>query len=323
MAHDGATMADSGNSQFLEPRAWAGDFLAHLGSDRGYSPKTIRNYHQTLLEVSRAFPGGKWSDLQPGDFRKYLYKISTEQKLSPASIRLRFSALRSFYKFLLRLGRVAENPMEDFNLPVRQRRLPLFLSEEQVIRFLNAPLELLKDGKKKKRGPGRMLLEWQYLRDAAILEVLYSTGVRISELTGMEWDDVDFSGGVCRVVGKGKKERVVILGAPSLEAIRLYREALPAKLNAKSVFVSPSGEALSSRAVQLLFKRYLAQAGLDPKISPHKLRHTFATHLLDHGADLRGVQELLGHANLATTQMYTQVTAERLKKSYRQAHPRA
>ena len=316
-------MPDSDQSCFLEPRSWAGDFLTHLGSARGFSPKTIRNYGQALLELSADFTGRNWAELRPTEFRNYLYKVSTGRKLSPASIRLRFSALRSFYKFLLRAGRVSENPLTGFKLPVKQRRLPLFLSEEQVIRFLNAPLEMAGRPKVKKRGPGRVMDAWQYSRDAALLEVLYSTGMRVSELTGMEWEDVDFNGGGCRVVGKGKKERVVILGRPALEALRNYRDALPARLHRKVVFVAPTGAGLSDRAVQLLFKRYLQCAGLDLKISPHKLRHSFATHLLDHGADLRGVQELLGHANLSTTQVYTQITTERLKKSYRQAHPRA
>jgi site-specific recombinase XerD len=225
----------------------------------------------------------------------------------------------------MRAGLTPESPLRELRLPAKKRRLPLFLSEEQALRLLAAPLELMKARRKqKKRGPGRELAEWQLWRDAAILEFFYSTGVRVAELAALRLTEVNFREKFARVVGKGNKERLVILGDPALAAIRAYREKLPEKLAvSEPLFVGPRGEPLTARAVQILFKRYLLRAGLDAKISPHKLRHSFATHLLDHGADLRGVQELLGHANLSTTQVYTQITAERLKRSYDQAHPRA
>jgi len=316
-------VADSEQAAFLEPKSWATEYLSHLETARGSSLRTVRNYRQTLLEASRELAGRDWPSLTGSDFRNYLYKISQGGRLSPASIRLRFSALRSFYKFLLRRGRLTESPLRGLKLPRGKRRLPLFLSEEQAIRLMSAPLELLAQAAQKKKGPGRTREVWQYLRDAAILEFFYSTGVRVGELTGLTLADVDEAGLSCRVLGKGRKERLVIMGEPARQALQKYRAALPEKLRNERVFVSPSGAALTPRSVQLLFKDYLACAGLDAKISPHKLRHTFATHMLDHGADLRGVQELLGHANLSTTQVYTQITAERLKKSYRQAHPRA
>ncbi|MDR2463784.1 MAG: tyrosine recombinase XerC [Verrucomicrobiales bacterium] len=310
---------------YLEPQEWAVEFLQHLTVSKGFSPLTLRNYGQTLREASALLADKNWRALTVTDFRRYLYQLSVRQRLSPASVRLRFSALRSFYKFLTRVGHTRENPLRDLQLPSKNKRLPLFMSEEQALKFLSSPLALWKERRQRKQcGRGRRLAKWQYLRDTAILECFYSTGVRVSELVGLKLRDVNFREKFARVVGKGRKERMVILGEPALAALREYREQLPERLRlCEPLFVSPNGSPLTARMVQILFKRYLVYAGLDVKISPHKLRHTFATHLLDHGADLRGVQELLGHANLSTTQVYTQVTAERLKKSYRQAHPRA
>jgi site-specific recombinase XerD len=181
-------------------------------------------------------------------------------------------------------------------------------------------LELLEVEKKKR---GKELAKWQILRDAAILEMFYSTGLRLQELVDLEVDSVDERSLTMRVIGKGKKERMVVLGEPALEALQRYREALPPRLVGRVVFVGPSGKGLTPRAVQLLLKKYLELAGLDHRLSPHKLRHTFATHMLDGGADLRSLQELLGHTSLATTQIYTQVSAERLRRAYDDAHPRA
>lgn len=304
-------------------------FLRHLAAVKNYSPQTLRNYTQTLREVSARLAGKRWQELTAADYREYLYQLAVRQRLSPASVRLRFSALRSFYKFLLRTEQTRENPLRELQLPAKHQRLPLFLSEEQALKLLAAPLELLRETQRqrqggKKRGRGRELAEWQLLRDAALLEFFYSTGARVSEVAGLPLRAVNFQEQCARVVGKGHKERLVMLGVPALTALQTYRANLPEKLTAsETLFVGPRGGPLTVRAVQLLFKRYLAQAGLDAKISPHKLRHSFATHLLDNGADLRGVQELLGHANLSTTQVYTQITAERLKKSYHQSHPRA
>ncbi|MDR1192359.1 MAG: tyrosine-type recombinase/integrase [Verrucomicrobiales bacterium] len=318
-------MDDDEKNVWLEPRDWPVTFLQHLTTSKGFSPLTVRNYGQALQEVSALSAGKDWRALTLVDFRRYLYQVSARRQLSPASVRLRFSALRSFYRFLLRVGWVRENPLRELSLPVKQKRLPLFLSEEQAAKLLAAPLELLRQQRqRKKRGRGRPLAEWQLLRDAAILEFFYSTGVRVSELAGLKLRDVNFHEQFARVIGKGKKERLVMLGDPALVALRAYREGLPEKLRlSEPLFVNPNGAPLTVRMVELLLKRYLATAGLDAKISPHKLRHTFATHLLDRGADLRGVQELLGHANLSTTQVYTQITAERLRKSYAAAHPRA
>jgi integrase/recombinase XerC len=306
----------------LVPEVWVGEYLEHLKTGKGFSDKTLRNYEQTLREVAAAFPGRRWEGLGMVDFRVYLHELTVRRRLSPASVRLQFSALRSFYKFLIRRGLVRENPLLGLQLPNKKKRLPLFLSEEQVLKLLAAPLDRMKD-RAGKKVPGRKREAWQFLRDAALWEVIYSTGMRIDELVRLRMDDVDVRGGTVRVVGKGRKERLVVLGRPALEALQVYRDRLPVGVQPSAVFVGPGGKALSARAIQLMLKTYLAHCGLDPRLSPHKLRHTFATHLLNRGADLRSVQELLGHAHLSTTQIYTAVTAERLKQAYGRSHPRA
>jgi integrase/recombinase XerC len=258
------------------------------------------------------------------DFRTWLHELAVTRRLADNSVRLRFAALRSFYRHLIRRGLLRENPVEGLKLPVKRRRLPLFLNEEQVLRLLAAPLERMREASTRgKKAPGRPRLAWQFLRDAAIFEVFYSTGMRIDELVRLRMNDIDFAAGTVRVMGKGGRERLGVLGRPALEALRAYRNALPPGLEPPAVFAGPRGTPLSARGIQLLLKSYLAYCGLDPRITPHKLRHTFATHLLNHGADLRSVQELLGHASLSTTQIYTAVTAERLRQTYQRAHPRA
>jgi integrase/recombinase XerC len=230
--------------------------------------------------------------------------------------------LRSFYKFLIRNGAAAVSPIRKLSLPAREKRLPRFLTVQQLDDLLRAP------GQEWKRAAAanEKAEAAMYFRDAAILEVIYSCGLRVSELCRLRADDVGWPGQLVRVRGKGKKERLVPIGAPALEAIRAYWKhrdyaaagALPVFL-ARPRKVSP----LTPRTVQLRLKIYLRAAGLDPKITPHHLRHSFATHLLDAGADLRSVQELLGHAHLVTTQVYTHLTTERLKRAYDKAHPRA
>lgn len=296
--------------------------MAQLRGNRAYSEKTLRNYAQVLAEVSAFFAGKSWAALGLEDFRRYLHDLTVLRRLEPSTVRLRFSALRSFYQFLVRRGDLPAQPLAGLMLPGRKRRLPLFLNEEQVLRLLAAPLDLMKAAAKQKRR-GRARQAWQYLRDAAILEVFYSTGMRIDELLRLRMEDIDLRQGTVRVLGKGGKERLAVLGRPARQALQAYRDALPLEAASAFVFTGPSGKGLTARAVQQMLKSYLAHCGLDPGISPHKLRHTFATHLLNHGADLRSVQELLGHSSLSTTQIYTAVTAERLKQGYLRAHPRA
>lgn len=301
------------------------DFLRQMGGAGGYSLKTVRNYAGALAEVSGHFQGRRWDGLGPADFRNYLHGLAA-RRLAPASVRLRFSALRSFYRSLVKRRLVENSPLVGVGLPGRKRRVPLFLNEEQVLRLLAAPLERLREMERpgeKKRRRGRVRQRWQLLRDAAILEFFYSTGVRVDELVRTELGELDMGSGTVRVRGKGGRERLAVLGRPAVEAVEAYRAALPAVMESRHLFVGAGGKPLTARAVQKMLKGYLADCGLDPRITPHKLRHTFATHLLNHGADLRSVQELLGHASLSTTQIYTAVTAERLRRSYAQAHPRA
>jgi len=309
------------------PRAgsWEEMFLAHLATARGASPYTVRNYHQALREMdqwSRDRRGAPpdWVGLSRDDFRDFLRHLGP-RRLSRAGIQLRFSALRSFYKFLIQHGVVPASPIKNLSLPKIPRRLPVFLTSAQIVALLEAPAREMQRASRQKRFQPSM-----YFRDAAILETLYSCGLRISEVCQLAGGDIDWTERILRVRGKGKKERLAPIGEPALEAIRDYwvkREYRPD--SSMPVFLATANKIspLTPRAIQVRLKSYLAAAGLDPKITPHKLRHSFATHLLDAGADLRSVQELLGHAHLVTTQVYTHVTTERLKRAYDQAHPRA
>lgn len=309
-------------SPLLEPVAWVNEFLEYVANEKAYSPKTVRNYRHALEAFSSATPGHQWADLDAECFRKYLYDLSVTRRLESATVRLHFAALRSFFRFLVKRERLTTSPLGSLKLPSRKKHLPRFFTEKQVSDFLRAPVEMGKaaaDSKKKKRG--RSMAPWQYFRDAAILEMLYSTGVRIQELITMDHADIDPSSLAVRVVGKGSKERLVILGRPALKAYEEYRSMLPSVPEA--AFVGSGNRRLTARTVQQRFKVYLEAVGLDRHLTPHKLRHSFATHLLDHGADMRNVQELLGHANLSTTQIYAQLTTERMRKTYDEAHPAA
>ena len=304
-------------------------FLAHLVIDRGASVYTQRYYRQALLEFCRwheSEGGGApvWGALQRDDFRNYLRHLG-RHKLGRAAIQLRFSALRTFCKFLVRHGVVADSPVKNLVLPKLPRRLPKFLSKEQMLALLAAPGRLFAQQPAKK-GAGRPFSQIASLRDTAVLETIYSCGLRISELCGLRAEDLDWNEQLVRVRGKGKKERLVPIGAPALEAIKVYwNQVSPLPAGPMPVFLADTRKAAPLRPLQLSrrLKNYLAQAGLDPGLTPHKLRHSYATHLLDAGADLRSVQELLGHAHLVTTQVYTHVTTERLKKAYDDSHPRA
>ena len=301
-------------------------FLQHLASERAASIYTIRNYRQTLTEFSRWHGDQRgsrpaWKNLNRDDFRAYLRYLG-RRNLSRAAIRLHFSALRAFYKHLIRSGVVEASPIRNLSLPKLEKRLPRFITLKQMTDLLEAPArEWSRLEASEAKGADRL----DYLRDAAILETIYSCGLRISELCGLVAEDIQWDEQIVRVRGKGKKERHVPIGAPALEAIRLYWRSLPAyPLSSSPVFLAGSNdEPVYPRLVQLRLKRYLQAAGLDAALTPHKLRHSYATHVLDAGADLRGVQELLGHAHLTTTQVYTHVTTDRLKKVYQKAHPRA
>ena len=308
---------------------WIDKFLAHLATDRGASVFTQRNYRQALLEFARWHllerqAVAVWGKLQRDDFRGYLRYLGRNH-LSRAATALRFSALRTFYKFLLRHGLVETLPVKNLSLPKAPQRLPKFLTIQQMADLLAAPAKLL-SLQKDKKGAGRPLSPEVCLRDVAVLETIYSCGLRVSELCGLRVADIDFSGQIIRVRGKGQKERLVPVGVPALRAIRSYWASLLSPPDgAQPVFCADTKKRSPLNRLQLArrLKKYLIIAGLDPALTPHKLRHSYATHLLDAGADLRSVQELLGHAHLITTQVYTHVTTERLKSAYAAAHPRA
>jgi len=321
-------MTDDSTSQPELTDAWTGKFLVHLAADRGASVYTQRNYRQALTEFLRWHREERksppvWEKLQRDDFRGFV-RFLGRNKLSRAAVQLRFSALRTFYKFLIRHGGAEVSPIKNLSLPKPEKRLPKFLTREQMEALLIAPFERLKLQQGKKAG--RPVSQIAALRDVAVLETIYSCGLRVSELCGLRVDDIDWSEQIVRVRGKGKKERLVPVGRPALMAIQDYWNTFKQPPGGTSpIFFAETKKRAPLRPLQLSrrLKNYLAIAGLDPGLTPHKLRHSYATHLLDAGADLRSVQELLGHAHLVTTQVYTHVTTERLKKAYDAAHPRA
>lgn len=305
-----------------------GAFLTHLATDRGVSVYTQRNYRHALRQFvewhgKERGSGPNWPKLQRDDFRFYLRYLG-RQKLGQAAIQLRFSALRSFYRYLIRQDVVEVSPIRNLSLPKTPKRLPKYLTVQQMVDLLRAPLKPLDQSRPK--GKGRPVSIGVCHRDVAVLETFYSCGLRISELCGLRAGDVDWTGGIVRVRGKGKKERMVPIGEPALNAIQHYWGLLEQPPEGSAPVFQAGGreaKAVSPRTLQSRLKQHLATAGLDPAITPHKLRHSYATHLLDAGADLRSVQELLGHAHLITTQVYTHVSTDRLKKAYDAAHPRA
>lgn len=262
-----------------------------------------------VLAASTVVP--KLREVNPEQVKSFLAFLGT-QNYSKSTIARKLATLRSFYKFCLRRGYVSAHPLASIRTPKQEKRLPKFLELEQINQLLSTPDDNTLLGS----------------RDRAILEVLFSTGVRVSELVDLNFPDVDFEGQTVRVRGKGKKQRTAPIGVTAIAAIRKYielRRADPrsATFDQNALFVNKHGQRLSTRSVRRKLDKYLAEAGLDPNISPHTLRHSFATHMLNNGADLRSVQELLGHQSLSTTQVYTHLTAPRLKTAYDDAHPRA
>ncbi len=287
------------------------EFLRHLEAARNRSPHTLLSYRRSLDAFRRFRPGVTWRSATERDFRDFLFFLA-KSGAARSSQRTLFAALRSFYDFLVEREIVSVNVVKNLTLPKIEKGLPVFLTTGQV----ETLLEPASEKKKTAQAP-----RWMGLRDLAILELLYSTGIRLAELVRLDVRDVDPINETARVFGKGAKERIVPVGEPALEAISRYRSA--ANVHNGPLFINKSRMRLSARSTWLAMKRRLAAAGLPADLSPHKLRHTFATHLLDAGADLRSVQSLLGHASLSTTQIYTHVTADRLRKAYNAAHPRA
>lgn len=286
-------------------------FLDYLGDERNASPRTVENYRRALESAAAALRTKSWREADPDDFRLYLFDLMKRDK-ARATIRLEFAALRSFYRFLCERKGLATNPLHAVSLPKAEKKLPVFLTAAQIEALLRAPRE----AKPEKQAP-----TWMPFRDAAILELFYSSGLRLAELAALDVRDIDPYNETVRVLGKGSKERIVPVGEPALQAIQEYRQR--AKVQSGPLFLSKLRKRLGATSVWSLVKKYLRLAEIPVPASPHKLRHSFATHLLDAGADLRSVQSLLGHASLSTTQIYTHVTTERLKKAYDKAHPRA
>ncbi len=289
------------------------DFLHRLAVERGYSVNTLRAYARDLAMFAE-FLEGRGRAMQSAtvqDVRAFMAMLQGKG-LARSTLARRTAAVRSFYKFLVQQGVMAANPMTVLRSPRREQKLPLFLTIADVERLLAAP------------DTGT----WAGRRDLAMLETLYGAGLRGGELVALNHADVDTSEGVLRVRGKGKKERIVPAGRCALAAIRDYLQTpdggAPPRRDPNAIFVNArNGRRITSRSVRRIMTRYAVLAGLDPNLSPHSLRHSFATHMLSNGADLRSVQELLGHENLSTTQIYTHLSHEHLKKTYDLAHPRA
>jgi integrase/recombinase XerC len=306
-------------------------FLDYLRLEKHFSDYTIKSYGADLIQFgqflngeigrgagcTRPLPNPEESEDQRQlncdpiairEFLNYLYA----QNYTKSTTARKLATLRSFYKFLIRRTLVSVNPLSTIRTPKQEKRLPKCLDLEQVQKLLEAP------------GDADLLSG----RDKAMLEVLYSSGIRVSELVELEMSDLDLQEGVLRVRGKGRKDRLTPIGSQAIKAIQRYFEMRASEIkcqgpHANRVFLNKHGQPLSTRSVRRKLDKYLLSAGLDPGISPHTLRHSFATHLLNNGADLRSVQELLGHQSLSTTQIYTHLTTNRMKEVYDQAHPRA
>ena len=299
-------------------------FGRYLLAERNVSANTSVGYMTDLAQLvtskwgEAAKPPFDWGQYGEGDARTFLTAF-VGKGATAATAKRKLAAARTFFRFLQREGKVIDNPFSLLKGPKRAKTLPKVLSAEDVKRFLAQPTRDLKDG---------LCGEYACLRDTAIFESLYSTGCRISEMTAVRWGEIDFRRGTLIVTGKGGKDRLVILGRPAIQALERLRDFVSARdkslaSDSADVFLSDRMAKISPRFVERRMKRYLAGAGLPTDLSPHKLRHSFATHLLDAGADLRSVQEMLGHASLSTTQIYTHVSVERLRDEYAKAHPRA
>lgn len=323
-------IADPGASVAADPLVVR--FMQYLEHERNASRHTTGNYLVDLRQFAEATWGEtarqpfKWGDADRFAARRFLAGLQKGGRSGGTAGR-KLSALRSFYKFLEREEEVSQNPFGGIRAPKRARKLPRVLSVAEMGRLLDAPMAALKRGGSGQEAAGGFA-GYAAARDRAILEVLYSTGARVSEVAGLTEDRVDLLSGVITVRGKGKKERLCPLGRLACVAVRQVLDMNQAWWPGGSkvrrpLFRNANGGALTTRSVERQLKRYLVDAGLDSKVTPHALRHSFATHLLDAGADLRSVQELLGHSSISTTQIYTHVSVERMKKVYEDAHPRA
>ena len=292
--------------------ALADGFLEFLKVERNASPRTLENYELALRkfrEWRQPFPG--WEGQEPDDYRMYLFHIM-KKDLGRATVRLHFAALRSFHKYLTRRMGWKRNPLLDVLLPKAEKKLPVVLTLDQVTNMLDLPMKM----EHPKQAP-----VWTPERDTAILEMFYSTGMRIAELASLDVEDIDPVEETARVIGKGQKERICPIGPPAMRAVQAYR--MKAGVHEGPLFLSKVRRRITTQALADVVEKYWKHSGMPIHVTPHKFRHSFATHLLNNGADLRSVQMLLGHSSLATTQIYTHVTTQRMREVYDQAHPRA
>ena len=289
------------------------EFIHRMRVEKQYSEHTLRGYSADLNAFAE-FMEGRERDICRAsilDLRGFLAMLRA-RGLARSTIARKVSAIRSLYKFLYQQGHVSENPAAVLRTPKQEKKLPEFLTMSEIERLMDAP----------------DTSDWTGARDLAMLETLYGGGLRVSELVGMNTEDVDLSSGIARIRGKGKKERLSPLGGSAAAAIREYlsmRSSIDlSRKDPRAMFINAvDGRRLTARSVRRMLRKRLLEAGLDGSLSPHDLRHSFATHLLQNGADLRSVQELLGHEHLSTTQIYTHLTTQNLKEIYDKAHPRA
>jgi tyrosine recombinase XerC len=310
-----------------------GRFVEYLKSERNYSENTVSSYLQDLSQFaaflwpeSQIRPPFRWGEVTHARARGFLVKFHRNGN-APATTRRKLASLRSFFAFLKNEGSISENPFSGLRGPKMQRKLPDVLSIDEVEELLSAPLEALQELRDQK-GCVALVKEYGYVRDAAIFELLYSTGCRISEITALTWAGIDMERGLTVVEGKGRKQRLCVVGKPACEALQNTRDIAgvlwpQAAEDSAPLFLNQRGAGLTPRSIERQMKIWLEYAQLPLQLTPHQLRHSFATHLLDAGADLRSVQEMLGHASLSTTQIYTHISIERLRQAYELAHPRA
>ncbi len=306
-------------------------FIKYLSLEKQASNHTIESYRLDIQQFIAMLANGDenfdaWEKFDRDDARSYLQELH-KLSLTKNSIARKLASMRSFYKFMRMEGVVESNPFMRLPAQGRERKLPQVMSLGAVERLINAVEPYWRDQLARGLAKNEEIAAFILARDKALIEVIYSGGLRISEAVGLNFKDMDILGGSVLVHGKGKKERLCALGRPARTALRSYlqqrRLRSPAETPTSPVFINRNCGRLNARSFQRNLKDYLAAAGLPTDLTPHKLRHSFATHLLDAGADLRSVQEMLGHADLGTTQIYTHVSSERMKEAYRKAHPRA
>jgi len=308
-------------------------FSQYLEAECNASPHTLSGYVQDIGQLGAfVWPSLKplspldWTSVTREQARAFLV-ASHRLGASPATTRRKLASLRSFYRFLVREKKIITNPFAGIRGPRMGKRLPTVLSIPEIENLLAAPLQNLRTYRER-HGVVPPTMDYAAKRDLAIFEMLYSTGCRVSEIAALTWSDINFERGTTIVEGKGRKQRLCVLGGPACDTLKAMRVSAEVLWEEKAgegdaLFLNLKGGPLTVRSIERQMKTWLAAAGLPPELTPHKLRHSFATHLLDAGADLRSVQEMLGHSSLSTTQIYTHVSIERLKEEYDKGHPRA